>query len=165
MNQFGSDSSLETPEMSTDLIDIISKSREIYGILDIWRCLMEKAMVPHSSTLATPVLLPSSWAEEPGRLQSMGSLRVGHDWGLHFHFSLSCIGEEMATHSSLLAWRIPWIEESCRLQSMGSFRVGHDWATKTFNTKIHDCAAGARLPLTLASQGPNSVSGVPGRLW
>ena len=93
MNQFGSDSSLETPEMSTDLIDIISKSREIYGILDIWRCLMEKAMVPHSSTLATPVLLPSSWAEEPGRLQSMGSLRVGHDWGLHFHFSLSCIGE------------------------------------------------------------------------
>ena len=36
----------------------------------------EKAMAPHSSTLAwkTP------WTEEPGRLQSMGSLRVGHDW-------------------------------------------------------------------------------------
>ena len=37
--------------------------------------LLEKAMAPHSSTLAwkTP------WVEEPGRLQSMGSLRVGHD--------------------------------------------------------------------------------------
>ena len=33
------------------------------------------------------------WTEEPGGLQSMGSLRVGHDEQLHFHFSLSCIGE------------------------------------------------------------------------
>ena len=35
----------------------------------------EKAMAPHSSTLAWKIL----WMEEPGRLQSMGSLRVGHD--------------------------------------------------------------------------------------
>ena len=35
----------------------------------------------------------------------------------------------MATHSSILAWRIPWREEPGRLQSMGSQRVGHDWAT------------------------------------
>ena len=41
----------------------------------------EKAMAPHSSTLAWKI----PWMEEPGRLQSMGSLRV--------HFSLSCIGE------------------------------------------------------------------------
>ena len=33
----------------------------------------------------------------------------------------------MATHSSILAWRIPWIEEPGRLQSMGSQRVGHNW--------------------------------------
>ena len=33
------------------------------------------------------------WTEEPGRLQSMGSLRVGHTEQLPFHFSLSCIGE------------------------------------------------------------------------
>ena len=32
----------------------------------------------------------------------------------------------MATHSSILAWRIPWTEESSRLQSMESQRVGHD---------------------------------------
>ena len=39
-------------------------------------CLVEKAMAPHSSTLAWKI----PWMEEPGRLQSMGSLRVGLDW-------------------------------------------------------------------------------------
>ena len=34
--------------------------------------------------------------------------------------------EEMATHSSILAWKIPWREEPGRLQSMESQRVGHD---------------------------------------
>ena len=38
----------------------------------------------------------------------------------------------MATHSSILAWRIPWTEETGGLQSMGSQRVGQDWATNTF---------------------------------
>ena len=42
-------------------------------------------MPPHSSTLAWKI----PWTEEPGRLQSMGSLRVGHDWAT----SLSCIGK------------------------------------------------------------------------
>ena len=37
--------------------------------------------------------------------------------------------EEMATHSSILAWKIPWTEEPCGLQSMGSQRAGHDCAT------------------------------------
>ena len=37
---------------------------------------LEKAMTPHSSTLAWKIL----WTEEPGRLQSMGSLRVRYDW-------------------------------------------------------------------------------------
>ena len=36
----------------------------------------------------------------------------------------------MATHSSILAWRIPWTEEPGVLQSMSLQRVGHDWATK-----------------------------------
>ena len=35
----------------------------------------------------------------------------------------------MATHSSILVWRIPWTEELGGLQSMGSQRVGHDYAT------------------------------------
>ena len=38
--------------------------------------------------------------------------------------------EEMATHPSILAWRIPWTEEPGRLWSMGSQRVRHDLATK-----------------------------------
>ena len=36
----------------------------------------------------------------------------------------------MATHSSILAWKIPWMEELGRLQSIGSQRVGHDLGTK-----------------------------------
>ena len=37
----------------------------------------------------------------------------------------------MATHFSILAWRIPWTEEPGGLQSIGSQKVGHDWATFT----------------------------------
>ena len=64
--------------------------------------------------------------EEPGRLQSMGSLESDRTERLHFHFSLSCIGEGMATHSSVLAWRIPGTGEPGGLPSMESHRVGHD---------------------------------------
>ena len=46
-------------------------------------------MAPHSSTLAWKI----PWIEEPGRLQSMGSLESDTTERLHFHFSLSCIGE------------------------------------------------------------------------
>ena len=35
--------------------------------------------------------------------------------------------KEMATHSSILAWRVPWTEKPGRLQFTGSQRVGHDW--------------------------------------
>ena len=37
--------------------------------------------------------------------------------------------KEMATHYSILAWKIPWTEKPGGLQSMGSLRVGHNWAT------------------------------------
>ena len=85
----------------------------------------EKAMAPHSSTLAWKI----PWTEEPGRLQSMGSRRVGHDWAtslslFHFH----ALEKEMATHSSVLAWRTPGTAEPGGLPSMGSHRVGHDWS-------------------------------------
>ena len=46
-------------------------------------------MAPHSSTFAWKI----PWTEEPGRLQSMGSLESDTTERLHFHFSLSCIGE------------------------------------------------------------------------
>ena len=84
---------------------------------------MEKAMAPHSSTLAWQI----PWMEEPGGLQSMGLLRVGQrlsDFTFTFHFH--ALEKEMATHSSVLAWKIPWMEEPGGLQSMGLRRVGHD---------------------------------------
>ena len=43
--------------------------------------------------------------------------------------------KEMATHSSILAWKIPWMEEPGRLQNMGLQRVGYDWATSLHFTK------------------------------
>ena len=43
----------------------------------------------------------------------------------------------MATHSSILAWRIPWTEESGGLQSMGSLRVGYDLAAKPPPASVH----------------------------
>ena len=120
--------------------------------------------------------LENPWTEEPGRLQSMGSRRVRHDWAtslslfsfmhwrrkwqptpvflpggaqgqgslvgcclwgctkldttewLHFHFYLYALEKEMATHSSVLAWRIPGTGEPGGLLSMRLHRVGHDWS-------------------------------------
>ena len=56
-------------------------------------------MATYSSTLACKI----PWAEEPGRLQSMGSLRVGHDSDFAFTFHFHALEKEMATHSSVLA--------------------------------------------------------------
>ena len=60
-------------------------------------------MAPHSSTVARKI----PWMEESGRLQSMGSLRVGHDFPFTFTFHFHALEKEMVTHSSVLAWRIP----------------------------------------------------------
>ena len=85
---------------------------------------LEKAMAPHSSTLAWKI----PWTEEPGRLQSMGSLRVGNDWAT----SLSLF--------TFMHWRRKWQptpvflpgesqgQGACGLTSMGSHRVRHDWS-------------------------------------
>ena len=92
----------------------------------------EKAMAPHSSTLAWKI----PWTEEPGRLKSMGSLGVGHDCitqvdnlsDFTFTFHFHALEKEMASHSSVLAWRIPGTGEPDGLPSLGSHRVGHDWS-------------------------------------
>ena len=55
-------------------------------------------MAPHSSTPAWKI----PWTEEPGRLQSMGSRPSDFPFTFHFH----ALEKEMATHSSVLAWRI-----------------------------------------------------------
>ena len=75
-------------------------------------------MAPHSSTLAWKI----PWTEEPGTLQSMGSLRSDMTECLHFHFH----SLEMATHSSVLAWRIPGMGEPGGLPITGLHRVTHN---------------------------------------
>ena len=77
----------------------------------------------------TPVTLAWKipWTEEPGRLQSMGSRRVGHDWATSlslFIFYFHALEKEMATHSSVLAWRIPGTGQPGGLPSMGLHWVG-----------------------------------------
>ena len=106
-------------------------------------------MATHSSIIAWRI----PWTEEPGWLQSMGVARVGHDLAtllLLVHPCASLVAQMvknlptmwesqvqslgwedplekgMATHSVILAWRIPWTEELGRLQSMGLQRVEHD---------------------------------------
>ena len=83
---------------------------------------MEKAMAP------TPVLLPGKsrgrgawWAAVHGVAKSRTRLS---DFSFTFHFH--ALEKEMATHSSVLAWRIPGTEEPGWVPSMGSHRVGHD---------------------------------------
>ena len=98
---------------------------------------LEKEMGTHSSTLAWKI----PWTEEPGRLQSVGSHRLSSgsdhkasaynagDW-VQSLGQKDPLEKEMATHSSILAWRIPWKEEPGVLQSMGSQKYGNDLATK-----------------------------------
>ena len=78
----------------------------------------------------TPALLPG---KSHGQRSPVGCSPWGREESdtteqLPFHFSLSCIGEEMATHSSVLAWRTPGMGEPGGLLSMGSHRVGHNWS-------------------------------------
>ena len=54
--------------------------------------------------------------------------------------------EEMATHSSILAWRIPWTKEPGRLQSMGLQRVRHDWASEQQYFRNQVLVVGATPP-------------------
>ena len=93
------------------------------GFRDNSSILHLKVMAPHSSTLAWKI----PWMEEPGGLQSMGSLRSGtrlSDFTFTFYFH--ALEKAMATHSSVLAWRIPGTGEPGGLLSVGSHRVRHD---------------------------------------
>ena len=96
----------------------------MFSFFSLWYNIYpEKAMAPHSSTLAWKV----PWTEELGRLQSMG---VAKSWTrlnkFTFTFHFHALEKEMATHSSVLAWRIPGTGEPGGLPSLGSHRVGHD---------------------------------------
>ena len=114
-------------------------SSNIYPLISY----MEKAMGPHSSTLAWKI----PWMEEPDGLQSMESRRVSQtrlsDFTFTFHFHT--LEKEMATHSSVLAWRIPGTGEPGGLPSMGSHRIRHDGS----DLAAAEAAAAAAFPIYL----------------
>ena len=66
--------------------------------------------------------------EDPGGLQSMGSLRVGHDWATSLSLFTFMHWRRKWQPTRVLAWRIPWTGEPGGLLSMGLHRVGHDWS-------------------------------------
>ena len=79
-------------------------------------------MAPHCSTLAWKI----PWTEEPGKLQSMGSGRIGHLLSnLTFTFHFDGLEKEMATHSSALA---------CRIQGRGSLVGCSPWGRTESDT-------------------------------
>ena len=80
---------MERAENNKKYLEAIFMVTKIYILHITNHVTSEKAMAPHSSTFAWKIL----WTEEPGRLQSKGSLESDMTEQLHFHFSLSCIGE------------------------------------------------------------------------
>jgi len=78
-------------------------------------------MASHSSTLAWNMDRGAWWAAVHGVAKSRTRLS-NFTFPFHFH----ALEKEMATHSNILAWRIPGMEEPGGLLSMGSHRVGHD---------------------------------------
>ena len=64
-------------------------------------------------------------------VKKLPAMQEAQVWSLGLEDPLE---KEMATHSSILAWRIPWTEEPGRLRSMGLQRVRHNWASKTFTS-------------------------------
>ena len=121
-----------------------------YRYLGTCKCSSEKAMAPHSSTLAWKI----PWTERPGRLQSMGLLRVGHDWAISLSlFTFHELEKEMATHSSVLAWRIPGTGEPGGLPSMGLH--SQTWlkrcsssSSKSSSSNIDSPGSGAQPPVS-----------------
>ena len=98
----------------------------------------------------TPVLLPG---ESHGQRSLVGCSPWGansqtrlSDFTFTFHFH--ALEKEMATHSSVLAWRIPGTGEPGGLPSMGSHRVGHDW---------RDLAAAAARHVSEEWHGPLGI--------
>ena len=117
----GSNLSTSSPK---PVIFLFKKKKSGHLSVNSYLTLAEKAMAPHSSTLAWEI----PWTWEPGRLYVVHGVAKSQtrlsDFPFTFH--LHALEKEMATHSSVLVWRIPGMGEPGGLLSMGSHRVGHD---------------------------------------
>ena len=86
--------------------------------------LLEKAMATNSGTLAWKI----PWMGELGRLQAMGSLRLGHDWTTSLSLFTLCTGEGNGNPLQCFCLEYPRDGEPGGLLSMGLHRVRHDWS-------------------------------------
>ena len=96
------------------------KNKKIF--LNVYHCFGEGNGTPlQYSCLENPMDRGAWWATVHGVAKSRTQLS---DFTFTFHSR--ALEKEMATHSNILAWKIPWTEEPGGLQFMGSHRVGHD---------------------------------------
>ena len=88
----------------------------------------------------TPVLLPGKSLGQRSLVGCNPWGREGQTWLIDFTFTFHfhALEKEMATHSSVLAWRITRTVEPGGLPSMGSHRVGHDWSDLAAAAKLQD---------------------------
>ena len=96
--------------------------------------MVEKAVAPHSSNLAWKI----PWTEETGGLQSMGSLRVRHDWASSLSlFTFMHLRRKWQPTPVFLPGESQGWWEPGGLPSMGSHRVGHDWSDLAAAAALH----------------------------
>ena len=88
----------------------VSQSAEARGLVT-WDLRVNWQVIPGGSDRKNPPAMWETW------VQSLGQENL--------------LGKGLATHSSILAWRIPWTEEPGGLQSVRLQKVGHDWMTNT----------------------------------
>ena len=113
-----------------------------YKIVTIFPVLYTIILVAYCIHISLYLLLPDPILPFPSPLSLLVTTKFSvsvslllfcfiHQFVVHFRFHIS-LGQEdplekgMATHSSILAWRVPWTEEPGGLQSLGSQRVGHN---------------------------------------
>ena len=114
----------------------------LFSQSEFWKYMYLSRLSQRRQCHPTPVLFPG---KSDGRRSLVGcspwGFGVGHDWvevgNFTFTFHFHALEKEMATHSSVLAWRIPGMGEPGGLPSMGSCRVRHDWSDST--AAAHAC--------------------------
>ena len=106
------------------------------------------------SCLENPMDRGAWWAAIHGVARSRTRLS-GFTFTFHFH----ALEKEIATHSSVLAWRIPGTGEPGGLPSLGSHRVGHDWSDLAAAAAAFTCFMCQALDITVAfnSYGPGGI--------
>ena len=103
---------------SQQLVPLITR---LFCYVFNWGVYWTRKLFPSPGNLPDPGFKPRSAIQET-QIQSLGQEDL--------------LEKRMATHSSILAWRISWTEEPGGLQSMGLQRAGHDWVN---NTHTHSC--------------------------